>query len=102
MDEWSDDELEAAVVAYLQMLADELSGRVYSKADANAGLREGPLKIRTKGSVEYRMQNISAVLEDLGQIWLPGYKPARNVGLGVKQRLLAILKRHGVQTATTP
>ena len=101
MDDWSDAELEAAVKAYLDMLVAERGGSPYSKADVNLGLREGILGARTKGSVEYRMQNISAVMEDLGQAWLPGYKPARNVGTGVKQRLLAILKRNGVKATTT-
>lgn len=97
MDEWSDAELEAAVEAYLGMLAAEQANHPYSKAEINSGLREGQLSGRTKGSVEYRMQNISAVLLELGHAWLPGYKPAHNVGLGVKQRLLTILKRHGIE-----
>ena len=101
MNDWSDGELDAAVTAYLDMLAKEQAGRLYTKADANTSLREGPLKGRTKGSVEYRMQNISAVLEEIGQSWLPGYKPARNVGAGVKQRLLAVLRRHGVQSTSS-
>ena len=33
------------------------------------------------------MQNISAVLDDLGQPWIEGYKPARNVGEAVRVRL---------------
>jgi 5-methylcytosine-specific restriction protein A len=96
MDDWSDDELEAAVSAYLEMLQDDKAGRPYNKADVNAELRQGELSERSKGSIEYRMQNISAVLEGLGREWIAGYKPARNVGAGVRQRLIALLKKHGV------
>lgn len=94
MDHWEDTELEAAVVAYLQMLEYERSGRQYSKAEVNLQLREHQLRGRSKGAVEYRMQNISAVLEELGDEWMRGYKPARNVGSTVKLRIASILESH--------
>src|SRR4051812_29486494 len=90
--DWTDAELTAAVDAYLHMLEAEQSGTSYSKADINRALREGALSLRTKGSVEYRMGNISAVLIDLGQPWIEGYKPAKNVGDGVRERILTILR----------
>lgn len=96
MTDWTDEELEATIIAYLDMRTADHDGRPYNKAEVNAALREGPLKTRTKGSVEYRMQNLSAVLNELGHEWLTGYKPAGNVGLGVKNRLLVILARHGI------
>jgi hypothetical protein len=33
---------------------------------------------RTHGSVEFKHQNVSAVLDELGLPWIPGYKPRRN------------------------
>ena len=46
------------------------------KAAHNAALRE---RIpRSRGSVEFKYQNVSAVLEKLGMPWIPGYKPARH------------------------
>lgn len=77
---WSDVELEAAVRGYVKMLSAEKNGRPYNKAEINKQLRSGPLAARSKGSVEYRMQNISAVLDELGLPWIQGYKPAKNVG----------------------
>lgn len=35
---------------------------------------------RTEKSFEYRMQNISYVLSLMGRNWLPGLKPAKNIG----------------------
>jgi hypothetical protein len=36
------------------------------------------LHSRTEGSIEFKHQNISAVLKGLGENWIPGYKPAFN------------------------
>ena len=33
---------------------------------------------RTEGSIEFKHQNISAVLKGIGEDWIPGYKPAFN------------------------
>lgn len=65
--DWSDLELQAAVDAYLSMLQREQSGLKVNKAHENRVLREGPLASRTKGSVEFRMQNISTVLAEMKQ-----------------------------------
>lgn len=92
---WSETELKAAVVAYLNMLALERDGAPYNKSSINSELRAGPLSKRSKGSVEYRMQNISAALHELGLPWIEGYKPAANLGDRVKQQIWGILTRKG-------
>lgn len=89
--DWSNAELVAAVEAYLKMLDMELDGKPYSKADVNRQLREGLLAGRTKASIEYRMQNISAVLEELCLPRIAGYLPAKNLGTGVKDRIRSVL-----------
>lgn len=73
---WSDDELDAIVADYFIMLGDELARKPYVKSDHNASLvaRTG----RSRGSVEFKYQNISAVLERMGLPWIFGFKPARN------------------------
>ncbi|WP_420418336.1 hypothetical protein [Pacificispira sp.] len=88
---WSDAELKASVIAYLEMLYHEQNGVPYSKAQYRRRLVSGPIAERTEGSIEYRMQNISAVLQDLGHSWIEGYKPAQNVGEKVKAKLGSIL-----------
>ena len=73
---WMDDELDAIVADYFAMLNSELRGKHYVKARHSASLME---RIgRTHRSVEFKHQNISAVLEELGMPWIPGYKPKRN------------------------
>lgn len=73
---WTGGELDLIVADYFGMLADELAGRPYAKAAHNAALRERVP--RSRGSVEFKYQNVSAVLEKLGMPWIPGYKPARH------------------------
>ncbi len=59
------------------MLRLDLGGQPYSKAEHNRTLRES-LDARTKGSVEFKHQNVSAVLLGMGLPYIDGYKPARN------------------------
>src|SRR5262249_47223296 len=47
------------------------------KAEHNQALRDH-LNARSKSSVEFKHQNISAVLLELGLPYIDGYKPARN------------------------
>lgn len=93
---WSDAELTSAVEAYLAMLNAELSGEEYSKAEVNRQLREGPLAGRTKASIEFRMQNISAALYELKLPHVAGYLPARNIGSAVKEKIIASLRQNGI------
>jgi hypothetical protein len=73
---WRNDELDAIVADYFAMLSADLSGQQYVKSKHSAALMA---QIgRTHGSVEFKHQNISAVLDELGLPWIPGYIPRRN------------------------
>lgn len=74
---WSDDENNLIVANYFAMLAEDVAGRRYSKANYRRALLP-LLSDRSEGSVEFKHQNISAVLKALGEDWIPGYKPAFN------------------------
>ena len=73
---WSDQEIDHIVADYFAMLTDELVGRSFNKAVRNRDLQA--VIDRSKGSIEFKHQNISAVLLGLGQPWIEGYKPAAN------------------------
>ncbi|MHC8363417.1 HNH endonuclease [Pseudomonas sp. LS2P72] len=88
---WSDLELEASVDAYLKMMGREQNGETFKKSVENQLLREGPLSKRSGSSIEYRMQNISAVLEQMDFPRIEGYMPAKNFGAGIGQRIRNIL-----------
>jgi hypothetical protein len=68
---WSHDEVDLIVADYFTMLRAELAGEPYSKSDHNRDLRP-LLNNRSKSSVEYKHQNISAVLADMGQPYIGG------------------------------
>ena len=73
---WQPAELDEIVADYFAMLSAELSGQPYSKSAHSKALmaRIG----RTHRSVEFKHQNISAVLDELGLPWIRGYIPKRN------------------------
>lgn len=71
--DWTADEVVVLLGSYFQMLADELAGRPYSKKEHFIGVMK--LIGRTKGSVEFKHQNVSAVLDEIGLPWIQGYKP---------------------------
>lgn len=93
MSRWTEDELAAAVEAYRQMEARLANGsalektRVYRELAARHG--------RTSKAWEYRMQNISHVLDQAGKPWLPGLLPASNVGAKVEPKLAKLLGLSG-------
>lgn len=74
--DWSEGELDLIVADYFRMLQAELAGENYSKAEHRGSLLA--LIKRSKGSVEFKHQNISAVLQDLSLPWITGYKPRSN------------------------
>ena len=61
---WSREEVEVTVTDYLDMFEAELRGEDYNKAAHNRQLRE-LLDDRSKGAVERKHQNISAILIEL-------------------------------------
>ena len=73
---WTDAENDALVADYLAMLRGELRGERYSKAEHNRALQD---RIgRGRGAIEFKHQNVTAVLMGLGEPWIEGYKPAPN------------------------
>ncbi len=73
---WTEEQNDAIVADYFAMLSADISGRTYIKANHNRALQNHIG--RARGSIEYKHQNISAVLMGLGESWISGYKPAFN------------------------
>lgn len=86
---WSKEELLASVVAYIEMQHKERKSQPFIKKHYYEGLEK---KFgRTAKAFEYRMQNISYVMTLLGRDWLPGLKPAKNVGANVAAEIEAMI-----------
>ncbi len=74
---WTAVENEALTAAYFEMLAEEQAGRAVVKRTFTRQL-ELTLPGRTHKSIEFKLQNVSAVLFQEGFPWIDGYKPAAN------------------------
>jgi Domain of unknown function (DUF3883) len=92
-DDWSREEVEATVGDYFAMLRDELAGLPINKAEHNERLRR-VLRNRSKGSVEFKHANISAVLTLHGYPYIDGYKPRFNFQGLLEQVVLEYLDVH--------
>ncbi|MBO9449921.1 DUF3883 domain-containing protein [Tropicibacter sp. R16_0] len=99
-EKWSDFENDAIVTDYFSMLSDELAGRRYNKAAHNRALQE--LIGRSKGSIEFKHQNISAVLKGLGETWINGYKPAFNFQMSLVDAVARHLHHRGEWISEKP
>ncbi len=90
--DWTDEQNDAIVADYFAMLADDQAGAEYNKAEHNRRLQ---LTIgRTRGSIEFKHQNISAVLKGLGEDWMVGYRPAFNFQSSLVDAVVRWMERH--------
>lgn len=99
MDDWTHEQLAAAVEAYRWMQVRTAEGLKLNKTQLyrDLALKHG----RTPKAWEYRMQNISHVLDQLKEEWIEGLKPAKNVGPEVTGVLIKLLKV-GPTSAASP
>lgn len=94
MADWTDDENEAVVAEYFHMLDAELAGDEYVKREINERVQTATG--RSHGSVEYKFQNVSAVLDEAGLPWVSGYMPASNYQAALKPVVLREAARRGL------
>ena len=73
---WTSDNVNALLELYGYFLQCQRDGVKYSKAQLVRELAAS--QGRSKGSVEAKMMNVSAVLQSLGVDWVNGYKPLGN------------------------
>lgn len=90
MNNWSDIEIELIVANYFKMLSKELANIGYSKTEARKKLSP-LLNNRSDGSIEFKHQNISAVLINLGQPYIKGYLPRFNYQKSLEDKIIDYL-----------
>lgn len=83
------------------MLAEDIARRPYSKAGHRRTLRDA-LRQRSDGSVEFKHQNVSAVLKGLGEAWITGYKSAFNFQSSLEDAVLRWLEGNRGWLVRTP
>ena len=74
--DWNESEVTLCVESYFEHLALELTGNKFNKAQLYRTLAEETG--RTPSSIEFKFQNISAVLNELGREWMRGLAPLAN------------------------
>jgi hypothetical protein len=92
-DSWANIEVELIIADYFQMLSAELKGEAYSKAEHRRYLSP-LLNSRSDGSIEFKHQNISAVLVYLGQPYIRGYLPRYNYQKALLDKVIDYLTRN--------
>lgn len=92
-EDWSTAEVEATIAAYFDMLLLEAQQQAFNKSERNAVLRQ-VLKERSKGSVEMKHQNVSAILHSLGLPFIAGYKPRGNTQLLLRKAVQRYVLDH--------
>lgn len=98
---WTDKENDLIVADYFAMLADDIAGRKYNKAEHRRSLLP-LLNDRSESAVEFKHQNISAVLKGLGEDWIPGYRPAFNFQMSLADAVVRWLTAHPVWLTRLP
>lgn len=92
--QWSRLECEAIVADYIAMLYAECRGERYSKAEHRRLLKQ-QLQNRSDGSIEYKHQNISAILLKADHVYIRGYKPAWNYQALLEAVVMSRLEQAG-------
>jgi hypothetical protein len=90
--DWSSEELDAIVADYFTMLRHEQMGDRPNKTAHRRALMEHIR--RSNGSIEFKHQNISAVLMKLGLPRIDGYKPAWNFQGAIADAIGRYLQDH--------
>jgi hypothetical protein len=75
--DWSEQEVRLTVADYFEMLEAEILGNPFKKSDHRKALAP-KLQGRSDGAIEFKHQNVSGVLVELGLPYIEGYKPRSN------------------------
>jgi hypothetical protein len=89
---WSKEELLASVEAYAEMYRKQERGEKFVKKKIYDELSAAFDGKRSSKSFEYRMQNISHVVDELGFDFVKGLKPKQNVGDNVYKEIEISIK----------
>lgn len=91
--DWTEEEVALIIKDYFSMLLLELGQQKYNKTIHRTQLSV-LLNSRSDGSIEFKHQNISAVLAEIGLPYIKGYKPRFNYQNILSDQILDYLKNH--------
>ncbi|MDA3905868.1 MAG: hypothetical protein PF484_07320 [Bacteroidales bacterium] len=91
-DNWTDEELKAAVYSYMEMFEKQTANVPFVKQVYYKNLASK--YNRTEKAFGYRMQNISHVFNKMGKGWLVGLAPAKNVGTNTEEKIKKFIQEY--------
>jgi hypothetical protein len=91
--DWTKAEVAFIISDYFEMLQQELNKEKYNKT-SHRNLIMPKLIDRSEGSVEFKHQNISAVLAKVGTPFIKGYKPRFNYQQLLEEEVLDFLSKN--------
>lgn len=91
--DWTGNEVQLVVADYFEMLEAELLGKSFKKSDHRKALAP-KLQGRSEGSIEFKHQNVSGVLVELGLPYIEGYKPRLNYQGMLANEVESFLEQH--------
>lgn len=91
--DWTKEEVALIISDYFKMLQQELNKEKYNKT-FHRSLIIPKLINRSKGSVEFKHQNISAILANVGIPFIKGYKPRFNYQQLLEDEVLDFLSKN--------
>lgn len=91
-EDWTDLENDACVASYFAMLSQELVGETYNKAAQNRLLQEQTG--RSRGSIEFKLCNVSAAFRGFGLPVIKGYQPRFNFQMALAEAVSRWLAGH--------
>ena len=90
--DWTDRENDACVASYFSMLEDDLAGETFNKAEQNRLLQQ---QIgRSRGSIEFKLCNVSAAFRGFGLPVIKGYMPRFNFQMSLAEAVSRWLANH--------
>ncbi|GAA3530761.1 hypothetical protein GCM10022234_29960 [Aeromicrobium panaciterrae] len=92
--DWSGAEIERVVSTYMGMLGAEMKSEPYVKAVAIRSVSDSTG--RSRGSVEFKFANISAVLDEMGLRFVAGYKPRPNYQAQLRAGVADFVRRESM------
>jgi hypothetical protein len=91
--DWTEQEVGLIVADYFDMLEAELLGKSFKKSEHRKTLAPKLLS-RSEGSIEFKHQNVSGVLVELGLPYIEGYKPRSNYQGMLATEVESFLDKH--------
>ncbi len=92
--DWTKDEVRDIVEDYFQMLGAEIGNIRYNKSEHRRVLSHS-LNNRSEGSIEFKHQNISAALINMGLPFIKGYKPRFNYQkLAIEEEIIKYINKN--------